>query len=79
MVAALEWAVRKRDEAWTTDREIAATTLEVLHSFQLSYFRVHGSKNVGKPIHVDRPWEKNQKPPMMSAGDFAALVGGSHG
>lgn len=76
MVVALEWAVRKRQEAWTTDREIAATTLEVLHGFQLSYFKVHGSKNVGKPIHIDRPWEIDKKKQLVSASAFAAMVGG---
>lgn len=79
MVAALEWAVTKRMEAWTTDREIAATTVEVLHSFMLSYFKVHGSKSVGKPLHIERPWEKNQKPQLVSPGAFAAMIGGHHG
>jgi hypothetical protein len=79
MVAALEWAVAKRDEAWTTERELAATTAEILHAFMLSYFKVNGGKNVGKPMHVERPWEKNQKPQMLSPGAFAAMVGGGRG
>lgn len=79
MVVALEWAVAKRDDAWTIEREMSATTLEVLHSFLLSYSRVHGAKNVGKPIHIERPWERDVKPAFISPGAFAAMVGGGRG
>lgn len=75
MVTALEWAVSKRDDVWTMDREIAASTVEVLHSFMLSYFKVNGSKNVGKPMHIERPWDRDVKPKTVSAGSFAAMVG----
>ena len=78
MVAALEWAVAKRDE-WSSDREIAATNLEVLHAFMLSFLKGNGGKNLGKPIHIERPWEKDKKKPMVSAGAFAAMVGGARG
>jgi hypothetical protein len=80
MIAALERAVVARDDAWTIDREMSAVTAEVLHSFMLGYFKVHGAKNLGKSLHIERPWDKEkQKKEMLSPGSFAAMIGGSRG
>ncbi len=79
MIAALEWAVEKREDLWSLDREIAATNLEVLHAFMLSFFKSKGAKNVGKPMHIERPWERQKKKQMVSAGVFASMIGGGRG
>lgn len=77
MILALERATVQRDDAWTVDREMRAVTAEVLHSFMLGYFKVHGAKNVGKALHVERPWERDKKPTLVSPGDFASMIGGA--
>lgn len=80
MIAALEWAVGKREDAWSIDREMSALTAEILHSFMLGYYKSHGAKNVGDVLHIERPWEKNSKrEQMISAGSFAAMLGGGRG
>lgn len=77
---ALEWAVDKREDVWSVDREMSAITAEVLHSFMLGYYKSHGAKNVGDVLHFERPWDKKDKrDQMVSAGSFAALIGGGRG
>jgi hypothetical protein len=80
MVAALEWAVSKRDDAWTLDREIAATHVELTHAWMLGYFKAHGATNVGKPIRIERPWDKKaQRESMVGFRSFAAMIGSDRG
>lgn len=80
MIAALEWAVNKREDVWTIDREMSAINAEILHAFMLGYYKSHGAKNVGDPLHIERPWDKKKfKDPMISAGSFAALIGAGRG
>jgi hypothetical protein len=75
MIVALEQAVREQDAAWTTDREIAAVTSELTSALLLTTLKVNGAKNVGKPIHFDRPWEKaERKAAMLTMGAFAKQV-----
>jgi hypothetical protein len=77
MLVALEWAVRRREERWTTDHELAATSIELTHALLLTTLRVNGAKNVGKPMHVPRPWDKApEKPRMLTMGEFARQVMG---
>jgi hypothetical protein len=79
MVKALEWAVAERDNAWTLDRELRASNVEVLHSFLLTYLKSHGAKNVGKPVHYERPWEKQrQREQMVSPRAFALMTGAAN-
>lgn len=77
MLVALEWAVRKREERWTTERELAATGIELTHALLLTTLRVNGAKNVGKTLHVPRPWDALEKPKMMRMSDFARQVMGA--
>lgn len=80
MIAALEWAVTQRDERWGMDREISATNTEVLHSFLLAFLASKGVKNLGKPIHFDRPWEaERKKQQMLSFKSFRSMLGGANG
>ena len=64
----MEWAVAERERRWSTDREFAATTVELLHASILTNMRIAGAKNVGKPLHIDRPWES--KPEPVRFGQF---------
>ena len=79
MIVALERAVVARDDAWTIDREMSAVTAEILHSYMFGYFKVHGAKNLGKSLHIERPYERDQKKKAVSAGAFAAMIGGARG
>ena len=79
MLVALEAAVRTRESAWTHDREVSTLSAELLHANLLTLLRVNGAKNVGKPLHFTRPWEK-PKSNMIRMGEFAKkIAGGSHG
>lgn len=72
MLVALEWAVRAREERWTQAHEIAAVNAELVHSLLLTTLKVNGAKNVGKPIHIPRPWDKKTAAAeVMSIRDFA--------
>jgi hypothetical protein len=81
MLVALEIAVRKKMDSWTTERELAATTVELTHSLLLTLLKVNGAKNVGKPLHVPRPWDAvDNKPKLMTMGQFARQsMGAGHG
>lgn len=70
MFEALERAAVRAEERWSTERELAAQTLELLHALYLLTARANGAKNVGKPMHVPRPGEKSTTP-VMSAAAFA--------
>lgn len=78
MITALERSVVLRDDVWTIDREMSAVTAEILHAFMFGYFRAHGAKNLGKSLHIERPWEKNKKKEFVSPGAFAAMIGGGN-
>jgi hypothetical protein len=77
MLVAMEWAVREREDRWTTEREFAATSIELTHTLLLTTLRVNGAKNVGRPIHITRPWEKTPEKTMLTMGEFARQVMGA--
>ena len=72
---ALEAAVVERESRWTSDREFAATSVEIMHGLLISTLKIAGAKNVGKPLHIPRPWDV-VKPQMISMGQFARQVKG---
>lgn len=78
MLVALEWAVHQREQRWTQDLEISATTAELTHALLLTLLRVNGAKQVGKPMHIPRPWDE-KKPKLISMGQFARQVKGGFG
>ena len=69
---ALERAAVRYEKRWTTEKELAALTLELLHSLYLLTAKANGAKNVGKPLHVPRPHDEVNK--MISPRDFAAMM-----
>lgn len=76
MLAALEQQIVERESRWTSEREFAATTVELIHSLTLVTLRVAGAKNVGKPLHIERPWEKEaRKKALIGFGQFAKMIG----
>ncbi len=69
---ALERAAVRYEKRWTTEKELAASTLEMIHSLYLLTAKANGAKNVGKPLHVPRPHDEvNQS---ISPRDFAAMM-----
>lgn len=72
---AMEWAIRQREERWTTDREIAAATLETAGALLHAFLRSKGAKSLGKPIHVERPYEREAKKAKTTFGAFVADIG----
>jgi len=72
MLEALEAAAVRREERWTTDREIAAMTLELTHAGILQAAAVAGAKNVGKPLRFPRPYDTAPEVQTMSVSAFAA-------
>lgn len=78
MLVALEWAVRKREGAWTTLHELSAISAEVTHGLLLATLKVNGVKNVGKNLHFPRPWEMQvEAKQMLTMGQFARQVMGA--
>lgn len=80
MLEALSQAVGRRHkteaEAWTTDRELLATITELLHQLIIITLAANGSKDAKhmKPIHVPRPYEKDDEKGSgspMTIRDFA--------
>ena len=69
MFEALEQAAIRRSSQWTTDRELLASILEMLHMQYLAFAKANGAKKVGKPLRVPRPSDKPKGP--MSPRDFA--------
>ncbi|MFZ9392579.1 MAG: hypothetical protein ACO28P_01365 [Ilumatobacteraceae bacterium] len=67
---ALERAAIRHLERWSTEKELAAMTVEMLHSLYLLMARANGAKNVGKPMHIPRPGEKTGQL-VMSPAAFA--------
>jgi hypothetical protein len=65
----LERAVIRRQNAWTQERELLASILEMLHMIYLLTARANGAKNVGKPMRVPRPGDKPKAP--LSPREFA--------
>ena len=62
MLAALERAVMRKTTAWTTDRELQASQIELTHMTYLLLARANGAKKVGKPLRVPRPDDKPAAP-----------------
>lgn len=77
MIVALEKAVRSRLEGWTTERELLALTAELTHAHLLTTLRANGAKNVGRPLHIPRPWDKQAVKPI-SMGEFVRQTQGGH-
>jgi hypothetical protein len=73
MFEALERAAIRYETRWTTDRELAASTLELIHSLYLLTAKANGAKSVGKPMRVPRPGDPDPAKPMSPAA-FAAMV-----
>ena len=65
----MERAVVRRNNAWTQERELLASILEMLHMIYLLTARANGAKNVGKPLRVPRPTDKPKGP--VSPREFA--------
>jgi hypothetical protein len=78
-----EALVDEVDERWSTELELAATTLEVAHAHFLAYVRTHSksSARIPDPLRVERPKRDEHSKPApakpVSAGELAALVGKS--
>jgi hypothetical protein len=76
MLEALTNAVndkRKEEaEAWTTERELLATTVELLHSLIVITLRAHGAKEHIKPFRVPRPYDEQE--PADDAVSFGAFA-----
>lgn len=73
---ALEAAAIRQQTRWTRQDELAASTLELLHSLYLLTARAHGAKSVGEPLRVPRPGdeEKDKKAAPMSPREFALMA-----
>lgn len=71
MIEAMETAVVRRETRWTTQDELSAQTLELLHAHYLLTAKANGAKQVGQSLHVPRPHEVREKPTAISPGDFA--------
>ena len=69
MFEALEQAAIRKSSQWTTERELLASILEMLHLQYLSFAKAHGAKKVGKPLRVPRPSDKPKAP--LSPREFA--------
>lgn len=67
MLTALSQALGRRftqeAEVWTTERELLAITVELLHQLILITLAANGSKSVKSttPLHIPRPWETGEK------------------
>lgn len=68
-IEALERAVIRRQGAWTQERELLASILEMLHMLYLLTAKANGAKSVGKPLRVPRPGDKPKAP--LSPREFA--------
>ena len=79
MIVALERAVIERDSRWTTDRELLATISEIMSVFMRQHAMANGAKNPGKSLHIKRPWEKDEKPDLLSFGAFARQIAAARG
>lgn len=71
MIVAMERAAVHAEKRWTTERELAATTVESLDLFM----RQHETSVTGKapgrePVRVPRPWDK---PTAVDDGDGGAV------
>jgi hypothetical protein len=75
VLGALEWAIREREDRWTIERELLALNAEINHTHMYALLRVNGAKNLGKPLHIDRPWEVNEKKRLLSFGEFVSVTG----
>jgi hypothetical protein len=79
LMQALVEALAERDtweaEAWTVERELLATLVEVTHALLIVTLKAHGAKNVGQPIQVPRPHRDTAAPstPAVSMRDFMAM------
>jgi hypothetical protein len=76
MIVALEQAVRRHHEAWTPSLEMATVAVELSHAHLLATLRANGAKNVGKPMHIPRPWEKKSQVKTITMGEFVRQTGG---
>lgn len=78
MLEALSTEIVKKNEseaeAWTMERELLATTVELLHSLVLVTLRVNGATNVGDPIHIPRPYEDEPVTVKPKAVPFSQFV-----
>jgi hypothetical protein len=77
-----EALVDEVDERWSTELELAATTLEVAHAHFLAYVRTHSksSARLPDPLRVDRPKREPSTPAppaRVSVNELAQLVGQS--
>ena len=60
---------------WSTDNELSASLLEMLHSLYLLTARANGAKQTGKPLRVPRPGDKAKaKSEAVSPAAFATLL-----
>lgn len=78
LIQALVEALAERDqweaEAWTVERELLATLVEVTHALLIVTLKAHGAKNPGKPIRVPRPGSSDLPDAAVSISDFASMV-----
>lgn len=79
LIQALVEALAERDqweaEAWTVERELLATLVEVTHALLIVTLKANGVKSPGKPIRVPRPGAvSEQRDAPVSMGEFAAMV-----
>jgi len=82
MLAALEKVAIEEKTRWTPDREIAATTAELLHQLIVVNLKVAGLKRAIKPLHIERPWDKDEakvRQVQIGFGQFARMIGAGRG
>lgn len=59
---------------WTTDRELLATSTETQAALLHVYLKVNGAKNLGKPMRITRPWEREAKAKKIGMSEFAQML-----
>jgi hypothetical protein len=55
---------RSMGKSWTTENELQAMNIEMLDSYIKLYVQANSKPNSTrkfKPLHIPRPWDKNEK------------------
>ena len=79
---ALVRAANSERERWTSELELAAATVEILHAQLLAFTRVNAKKGAQLPaqVHIPRPDEqerKRERPPRVSIAELVQHAGES--
>ena len=63
---------KEEGEAWTTERELLATTVELLHSLIVITLRAHGAKDHIPAFKIPRPYDEPE--PVSDAVGFGSFA-----